>query len=362
MHKYLFILIFLLAPAANANEQSAFDLFKQGLVEHRQNIESTLAFYETPSLYTQQAVEHNLLILDNTELRQAGRDLVAYLQAQHDLYYALPFDQWLSISEELLDLDAWLGSYTAWGNLVVKINICNKVLYRIFDYLENHSDSLNADQFNQLVSLQEKLRNYLPSRLPIAEIALRHYGHLKERKIRPFFFVPELGIKKTQALLKSEMLGYFRDNNKLEQTFGQYVKAEKSIVINDYLDVFDYPLPAHASLYSTKYREFAWTVYLYTKILQKSQLKGIDWRELDDDEILDVFQQEYDNGNKFWVASYNLKFEKPGNQGKSFIIEAIKSKRFLERLVNVIERGKKRQTITDKNDRVFKRFIPNQMP
>lgn len=148
--------------------------------------------------------------------------------------------------------------------------------------MENHSESLNADQINLLVSLQKRLREHLPSRLPIAEIALRQYGHLKERKIRPFLFVPELGIKETQALLKSEMS-------------------------------------------------------------QKSQLAGIDWRELDDDEILDVFQQEYDSGNKFWGASYNLKFEKLGNQRKDFIVEAIKSKRFLKRVLNVIEIGKRRQ-------------------
>ena len=361
MHKYLFILIFLLASAANADEQSAFELFKQGLVEHRQNIESTLAFYETPSLYTQQAVEHNLLILENTELRQAGSDLVAYLQEQHTVYYQLPFDQWLSISEELLELDAWLGSYTAWGNLVVKMNICNKILYRIFDYLENQPASLNANQFKQLVSLQKRLREHLPSKLPLYEIALRHYGYLKKRKIRSFSFDSTLSYRETEKLGESEIYNHFGGRKKFEQAYAEYSYAETNVVINNYIDLYNHPLPTHIAKYA-RYREHAWTIYLYTKILQKSQLKGVDWRELDGTEILDVFQQEYDDGNKFWVASYNFKFEKPGNQGKNFIIESIKFKRFLERLVNVIERGKKRQTITDKNDRFFKRFIPNQMP
>lgn len=361
MHKYLFILIFLLTPAANANEQSAFDLFKQGLVEHRQNIESTLAFYETPSLYTQQAIQHNLLILENTELRQAGRDLVAYLQAQHDVYYDLPFDQWLFISEELLELDAWLGSYTAWGNLVVKINICNKILYRIFDYLENHSDSLNADQFTQLVALQKRLRSHLPSQFSIYEIAMRHYDDLSQRKIRPFAFDSTLSFREAERTFESEIYNHFGDRKKFEQAFAEYFYAETNVVINNYIDLYNHPLPTYTAQY-TRYREHAWRVYLYTKILQKSQLKGVDWLELDGAEILDVFQQEYDDGNKFWVASYNFKFEKPGNQGKNFIIESIKFKRFLKRLVNVIERGKKRQAITDKNDRIFKRFIPHKMP
>ena len=355
MNKCLIIFILLFASYASAAEQEPYELFKRGLAEQVQNIKSSLAFYETPALYTKQAIEHNLLIVENAELRTAGRNLVAYLQDQHGTYYDLPFEQWLSISEELLELDAWLGNYSAWGNFVVKINICNKILYRIFDYLENHPESLDSEKYTQLLTLQIKLRKHLPSNFALYEIAFRHYGKLKKRTIRSFEFDPKL--QDEYDAFEAKLRSYFNNEEDFSASLLKYYELEKRVPIDDYLAVWDHPLPFHSARF-TNYLEQAWKIYLYTRLLQKAELEEVEWVVLNDDVINSALKEEQANENGFWVSRYFHVYEKK----TAAVLERVRSKKFLERVQNSYKRAQIRQDPTNNIHRQYKRFSPHSMP
>ncbi|WP_226647781.1 hypothetical protein [Microbulbifer variabilis] len=332
--------------------------FKDGLEEHTHALKSSISFYESSAVYSKKTIENNLLLLDNADLRQTTRDLLHFLQQQQPAYYQLPFDQWLAASEDLLKLDQWINTESAWGNLVVKINICNNILYSAFEFLESRRSELDVQKVEQLLGLLHTLRFHLPSRMTMYEIALRHYGQIRSRKIRPLGF--DTKTEDERDVLNDFVKNHFSGGEDAEVQIQAYHMAERGIKITDYLDLYENPVP-WGTADSARYHQYAWVVYLYARIVQAENLQPFDWESLEKKKIETLLKQEYEGEGQYWMPKfYREYFER--QYRANLIDDVIKTGKFIQPIRRDRNLAQQRKTLGDKKHELLKRFSPHTLP
>ncbi|WP_299944593.1 hypothetical protein [uncultured Microbulbifer sp.] len=335
-----------------------YEVFKDKLKDHANTIKSSVSFYESSAVYSKKTIENNILLLDNGDLRQATQDLLFFLRQQQANYYQLPFDQWLAASEDLLNIDQWMSTESAWGNLVVKINVCNKVLYSAFEFLENRRSELDAQKMEEILTLLRTLRTHLPSRMTMYEIALRHYGQISPRKIRPLGF--DVKAKDEGVVLNNFIENYFSGKEDAEIKIQIYHTVERGIKITDYLDLYENPVP-WGTADSAKYHHYAWVVYLFAKIVQAENLQSFDWGSLESRKVEKLLKEEYEGKDQYWMPKfYREYFEK---QYRANLIDTvIKTGKFLHPVRDDRNLAEQRKKSGDKKRKLLKRFSPHTLP
>jgi hypothetical protein len=74
----------------------------------------------------------------------------------------ISIDEWLSVVDILLAIDDLVSKKLAWGNLVIKIAICNKIFYWMFDYVDTHEGMIKDEILDNFLLIQKKTQITLP--------------------------------------------------------------------------------------------------------------------------------------------------------------------------------------------------------
>jgi hypothetical protein len=329
------------------------------------SLENKLKGKKKIAIYTDQAIENRKSFFekillssegkDNIERKKIGHDLLVFLEQTNDEYYDLMFDDWLVASRTLLDIDNILSRGTGWGNLVVKFNICNKIIYRIMEFIKNKDAELTKEQLKEMADIIKMLREHLPARSAMYDIALRYYGiegfeDIKNFKLR----TPVYKEAKTEQKRLKKLFSNLENG---EDTIHRILEMEEDKTINGYVELYENPVPFSVAQFS-KYHEFAWDIYLYIRILQEQSPDFQEWNELSVQSLLNILKEEYNSSGKYWMSMDAIRVvEKPEIYRPGYL-RAIRQKKALKFIEYVMDQ----RNSNVKTRKSLTRFSPNAFP
>jgi hypothetical protein len=288
------------------------DEFKRGLIEQKEKFERTANRINNYAIYTDAAFKYRMSTIDSfvslfsdeqltnhKEIKSAGYELLKYLQDSNESYYTYPFDSWQEIADLLLHIDNSVSRGTGWGNVVIKINIANKLFNRIAQFLLLERSELDSLKLQQLLEIEKKMRAHLIDSAALARLAMRHHGKSGFDDIESFKLSSPVyqQSKASRKLLTST----FGDRKEADKYFLKTASLETKVTIKDYLSLYDKPIPWLARK-SYTYSNYLWELYLYTLILLD---KGADFdvkHNLTQEDLHKLIKREYDGGGRFWMS------------------------------------------------------------
>jgi hypothetical protein len=296
-------------------------------------------------------------IKNQEQLRDAGRVLLKYLQDINKDYYKLSFDNWLVIANILLEIDQMVSRGTGWGNLVIKLNIANKLLNRIAQILIVEKDNLDIDKLKQLLEIQQKLRKQLPDRVALVKLVLRQYGksgfdEIESINISSPVYKEEMA---TKELLREVFNNQKKDMNELIKNS---LSSESGNVPGDYISMYDNPIPW--LIYKTSgYSKYSWELYLYSLILLD---KGIEFNvenDLTHGDLQSLLKREYDGDGKYWMTITAIRYiERP----KTFFdyLNKVKENYYIK--LRMKDHESSGNATTNLSSKRKNRFSPHKLP
>lgn len=347
LHKIL-LLFFLGLP--NVSLADDYLEYKVGLDDHIKSIKNSLVIYKSSAMISEKTANNSKFVFINSELNNAGRDLLKYLQDNEKVYSQLAFDDWVQASYDLLEFDKWLSKEKAWGNLVIKVAVCNTILYRIWRYLDESNEQVNSEDILKLIQLQEELRQHFPVSKAMYEIGLRHYGLIDKIDVRAFKVDEPIRLNEKTA---SSYLFHLTDDREKfsDKLMGLLLNEWDTVVIRNYMDLYDNPVPL-AMAFSSEHFHVAWDVYLYTIILQDLNSNTSYWSDLKEKDIEIILQKIYKSDGRFWMSKSTVFFlenfitlERP--EGSNSLVSRILSKEFLSDIKRIAKDSESRSKNID---------------
>lgn len=243
---------------------------------------------------------NNSKAVNNRQICSLGYEILRLLEKNNELYHQLPFDDWLRITDKLLALDDLLSKGVAWGNFVIKINICNKVINRIANILLRETESLSNIKLIKLIALQKQLRSHFPSRISVLKIAFRHYAISNLKDINTFQTkVPVADLHKTIKIYYKDANYY---NEKFLERLQEILMLEHEVILTNYSSIYNNPIPF--SSVDVSYYFYSWELYLYSLIMLDHGI-GIEIaREVSDSSIQYLLNREITTQSKFWMTRH----------------------------------------------------------
>jgi hypothetical protein len=320
--------------------------FKSDLILQKENYYKTIETYSVSSIYSEEEWERKSTFLskifDSSEkesqekLRKSGYELLSFLQNAQDDYDSLSFNDWVEVVSILLEIDDIVSTGDGWGNLVVKIKICNMLLDRLAKLLLIKNNELNEEKYSHLLNIQKNIMGHYPSNSQIMLFSLRYYGfsefHEIDMKLKEPFWRYEKSVERQVAR--------FIDKKNVRKTFSGMIKHESDKNIHGYIEIYDDPVPF--SIASTsKYHLYAWRLYLYTILLKEKGMLFEEWSDITQDKLIFILNKEYNSGTNYWMSPMAVKYlEKPLVYKR--YLELIKSKKLMSTIKNnYIEKPRK---------------------
>jgi hypothetical protein len=275
------------------------------------------------------------------ELRVAGRNFLVFLNENEDKYKLLSVDEWLVAVDLLLRLDDTVSRKIAWGNLIIKIAICNKIFYWIFDYIDSHDGHIKTDVLIQLLDIQKKLRIHYPSNTSMLYIAFRHYGINTELHVTDYAL--KTPYSKELVFLQKSIKNHFNDNNEELDKIKEITKNEKNIAVSGYVDLYDNPLPLLVA-YRTDFYPDAWGYYEYSKlVLADSRVTSS--KTVTKEILYDFLSNEYKGDGAFWMPYTAVDFIKKPEMYSNGYLNSINKELLLDSIKRTRRLVKQRKII-----------------
>lgn len=275
------------------------------------------------------------------ELRDKGREFLGFLETNEEVYNQLSVDDWLLAVNVLLDADNLISHKLAWGNLVIKIAICSKIFYWVFDYVDSHKEDIDSDTINKLSVTLKKLRKHYPSNTSMFYIALRYYGVKTNMNVSDYALnVPYYDELEILENLSRSSLG--SEPNIAMEKIALFYKNESNVTIGSYLDLFDYPVPWVTSSH-TDFFSNAWDLYEYLSIMVKPSDDSDD-KNITKAALYDFIMSEYRAEDKYWMPHDIVrKIDKKPDEFLLGHLERLKDGLIIENMRSDRESAKKRE-------------------
>ncbi len=308
---------------------TTYDNFKSGLLLHFETIKSNASEIDKGVIFSQKVISQTPHLRENALLYNSGRDFLIYLAETDDDYRQLEFAEWLKASKDLLLVDQWIGNRVGWGNLVIKIAICNKIINRILEYLESPGD-IEPEELGHIIKTLEDLRWQLPSYWAINYVSLRYHEgieafqvdslHHTRRYVGSFYNV-NAPIRKIGKYYIENYENSKAINSNIVRTW-RMSENPKLRLIADYQDLYDNPIPFQIALPGSQYHQHAWDLYFYLRFIQKYGV-NIVWGEITQEQVLSILQQVSDQGDEHWMSKKARNFFH--NNERSYYFENLKA-------------------------------------
>jgi hypothetical protein len=310
----ILLLLMLILPAASVAEGYIDELVKQ-----KNELEAVILENSKYGMHAKVELNAELGFIEKyvfkdeanksiAALNAAGRSFLNYLENTDDVYNDLDLEGWLIATELLFEIDDLVSKKVAWGNLVIKIAICNKIFYWMFDYIDSHKGDIKPDVFNKIIDIQKKLRRHYPSNTSMLYIALRYYGVNSTLNVESY----SLSIPYSDELemLESEIRSDLGDDARVDELMNRLSAEESRITIGSYINLYENPVPWSTS-FSTDYFHDCWYYYVYLMAVVKKSV-SMPNEIVTKTDLYDVYKNEYQSAEKFWMPRNAIRLvEKP---------------------------------------------------
>jgi hypothetical protein len=298
------------------------------------------------TIYTESAFKQKVVQVDLKDkdlqkyvlLKNAGGELLNVLQRYNEMYHKLKFQDWVYINNLLFDIDNIASQGNGWGNMVIRINIYNKILYKIRDYVSKDKVSLNEEKLDTILETLFRMRTRFPSRYAMAKIALRHYG------IIPYKEIDSAKLNTPVEQEKDNFMGEFQNmlkkGNDFEAIYFRLIKEESDHYVKDYIDYYEHPIPWVTTLL-LDYNNYTWELYILSRIM-KEEGKDFDMsKDLTKKLLQEFIKKEYNNYGKFWISKKALRFAGTPDRNLTYL-NSVKNETYLKYLDKIKRQYKKK--------------------
>ncbi len=290
----------------------AYDDYKKGLMHHFKTIKEKARSIGNGKIHELNLDEKAHLLPANKALYDAGESLIIYLRNTDEVYRQLGLSEWEKATNDLLVVDTWLGKHIAWGNLVIKIAISNKVINKILEYLEANKN-YDADDITRILRVMKKLKWHLPTASGMYSLGFSYHETDNPFKVDSLHFfgkkVNSLKRKKRNFELKKIENHFSGDSVNIGKLLGIWLDKEIQVArsIADYQQLYNNPTPILIAYYSY-YRQVWWHLNLHLLLLERNKGIKYDWEEINAKDVMSILTKVYQGEDKFWVDDYYVKF------------------------------------------------------
>ncbi|MEJ2613032.1 MAG: hypothetical protein P8179_24000 [Candidatus Thiodiazotropha sp.] len=313
--------------------------YENDLLSQKIALEATLSKYSDLGMYTPSEFEMELGFIDKLfskdemtkaveELNNVGFTFLAYLEDNDSAYQQISIDEWLRVVGILLSIDDLVSKKLAWGNLVIKIAICNKIFYWMFDYVDTHRGMIEDEMLDDFLLIQKELRSHYPSNTSMLYIAMRHYG--KEIDFDISDYLLRTSYHDDQRTFQRILDLYFNDIADGREQAEQYLANEGKETIGSFVDLYEKPIPLLVS-FTADYFQISWQYYEYFALVLRNP-KILSSKNLTKDVVYNFLVDEYNGEGRFWMPQNAISFAiKPDVYSKNYM-NAVTNELFLDRV------------------------------
>jgi hypothetical protein len=282
--------------------------YLDGLIKQKSELESVISRNSKYGIYAASELEVELSLIERflfedkvgrkiTELKAAGKKFLVFLEDTDDSYNSLDVEDWLAVADLLLEIDDLVSKKIAWGNLIIKIAICNKIFYWMFDYIDSRNGIIELDVYNKLLTIHKRLREHCPSNKTMLYIALRYYGISTNLHVANYGL--DVPYSEELEILEKELRSNLGGMSKVMDLVKSFSEKESKVTIGSYVELYDNPVP-WATSFSTDYFHDYWYYYAYLMtVVRSSSLKAS--KMITEEELYEFYQKEYSSEAKFWM-------------------------------------------------------------
>ncbi len=302
--------------------------------------------YSTSELKIEQNIYERIFFDDEAdeaidELRSAGEKFLVFLSESDEKYSDLDIDEWLIAVDLLLRLDDVVSQKIAWRNLVIKIAICNKVFYWVFDYIDSREGNIEFKELNKILDVQKRLRRHYPSNTSMFYIAFRYYGINTELHVADY--VLKVPYSEELVMLHRSIKSHFKDNDDELDKLKKIINKEKNITITGYVDLYENPLPLLIA-YRTDFYPDAWGYYEYLKlVLADSNVTSS--KAVTQNILHNFLSNEYKGDGAFWMPYTAVDFIKKPKAYSNGYLNSINNELLLDTIRSTRKSVKQRKRI-----------------
>ncbi|MCU7843293.1 MAG: hypothetical protein KZQ93_05585 [Candidatus Thiodiazotropha sp. (ex Monitilora ramsayi)] len=342
----LLLMLMMLWPISSVAEE-----YIDELIQQKKELETIISKNNKYGIYAPLELEAELSLIKKilfndevdqavTELNAAGRKFLVFLENNDELYNNLDVEEWFVAADLLLKIDSVVSEKVAWGNLVIKIAICNKIFYWIFDYIESHKKSIELETFNKLLMTYKRLREHYPSNTSMLYIALRYYGVSTNLTVEGYGL--SIPYSEELEMLDEELRSSLGGMSKVMDLVKSFSEKESQVMIGSYVDLYDNPVP-WATSFSTDNFSDHWHYYEYLiTAVSKTGIAAI--QTITKEDLYEFYQQEYKSEAKFWMPRNAVRLvEKPD----IYLVRALKALKqgiLLDRIRRNVKSVRKRES------------------
>lgn len=307
---YFFVLLALCLCSFSWGETDNFLIYKRGLDDKISAVRDSVEDSGSADIYAGEKSKIRgikKILVGDSSIEVSARNLLQYLEENNGTYYSLGFDNWVLTVRSLYEADDLIGSGSGWGNIVIKINICNKVIFGALYFLTEGKDNLSDAQINTLAEIIKDLRLHYPARTGLFNYAIKYYGYTTDdfsglsQSISVSEEENKLGGEVSYQFFKREYSG---NSEKYEKDIGIISEEEINLISSNqgYLYLYDNPTPWELQKFS-KYKYYLWDLYFYAKFIKEKGKRFDGWSTLNPADVLYFLHNEIQHDDGFWMTN-----------------------------------------------------------
>lgn len=313
---------------------SDYDDFRKELFVKLESIQQSRSVFTKETIFTKKVINESWYLKSNQSLFEAGESLIVYLREYDTVYRKLIFSEWLHATNDLFSVDDALSNQIGWGNLVVKVAICNKIINRVLEYLST-KEELTPKQLTSLLKVMDILKWHLPSERAMYYIAFRYYNFDTPSKVDSLNYKNiDLSTNRPKAV-RSEMSKHYYKDKKIKEFVDLQEKSEFALSqsIMNYQDLYNKPIPLYLAA-TSRYHKIFWHLYLHIYLMTNSEDGMVNWELVTDKYIFSYLDKVYQSGDGFWVSGYYNDFYKNrnNNEATESLMKYFKEDRIMKKL------------------------------
>lgn len=232
---FLFAAVVFALPASSALSEDEV----KSLLSEIEKVHSVPGWVNGRVVYSNGQLSNSKLRRENAHLKATYMQVIESLRGRKDAYNNLDAVTWVKVTRHLLDLDELVSSGLGWGNLVFKVFILDLVQSSIYYRVKEKRGKVELDKY---LSLLSEIRERLPSRLAIFDVAVDHAGFSSSLFGKGNGVAKSLsaGSDPTEQIRRlSEMAKRMKKNKELMSVVNQAMADFNRLKIKSYRQLFE---------------------------------------------------------------------------------------------------------------------------
>jgi len=315
------LLVLLCFVSSVSSTSLTYEEYKRGLMKKFTDIQEKSGILDGGKIDPRLLKNDTWYLPENKPLYDAGEALIIYLRENDATYQELEPQEWEQATNDLLEVDSWLGERIAWGNLVIKIAISNKVINWILRYLDENKTYENKE-IQRVLRVMNKLKWYLPTKHSMCFLTFKNYNISSPFDADKLHYlndnVQSMLDRKDDQRKKLRVYLFKNDKNKeISKIMDSWLENESQLAssISNYQDLYRKPIPFVTTQYS-HYHKIWWRLYLHLLLLEQNKGVSYQWANIDVEDLYPILDNLYKAGDEFWIHDYYDKFYESYNTTK----------------------------------------------